>query len=66
MVILQEKSPEAAKWWRDHGYPKNEGRFGFGEDEAEIIEGVTHQKFTHIPDDSINQRTQCDRCGKSS
>jgi hypothetical protein len=42
---LEFMVPEAAKWWREHGYPRSNGWFTFGEDEAEIIFGVIRQQL---------------------
>ena len=39
--LLRRKSPEAAAWWEEHGYPnKQEMDFGFRLQEVEILEGV--------------------------
>ena len=41
--ILRNYSPNAAAWWRIHGFPMStpgEDRFGFAEDEARIVRGV--------------------------
>lgn len=48
--ILEWASTEVAKWWWEHGYPKPDQYFGFAEDEAEIVGGVTHQQIVHVPD----------------
>ncbi len=41
LEILAQKSKVAADWFHCSGYPHPEGFFGFGVDEAEIIQGVT-------------------------
>ena len=48
---LEQKSSEAAKWWRQFGYPYANGWFTFGEDEAEIIFGVIRQQIVEITDE---------------
>ncbi|MDO8510070.1 MAG: hypothetical protein Q7S15_00405 [bacterium] len=54
IAILVRHAPAAAAWWRDHCFPRAEGTcFGFGEDEAEIISGVTLQKLTEVPDECM-------------
>ena len=46
ILILSETEKSAAKWWRDQGFPKPAPNdcFSFGEDEVEIISGVSQQK----------------------
>lgn len=36
IAALSEMAPEAARWWTDHGYPKNGRVFLFKEHEARI------------------------------
>lgn len=47
---LEQKVPEAAKWWRARGYPQNSMWFTFAENEATIIYGVVRQVLTRIDD----------------
>ena len=42
---LEQVAPEAAKWWRELGYPHPDMWFTFGEDEAKIIFGVIPQQL---------------------
>ena len=42
---LEQVAPNAANWWRRFGYPRANGWFTFGEDEAEIIYGVVPQQL---------------------
>jgi hypothetical protein len=43
---LRKKSPEAAQWWNDHGYPNGEEpNFVFGLDEAKVLRGVTFKEL---------------------
>ena len=35
---LEKIAPEAAKWWRENGYPRGGGGFTFGESEAVICQ----------------------------
>ena len=38
--LLARKSPKAADWWKQHGYPnEQEEDFGFKDAEVEILEG---------------------------
>ena len=55
---LEQKSPDAARWWRELGYPYVDGWFTFGENEAEIVYGVIPQRLVHIPnlDPGVNDR----------
>ena len=45
IAILEQVDPRAAEWWRAHGFPRGEERFGFAEDEIEILSGVTPQRM---------------------
>lgn len=47
LEILAGFHPEAAAWWRAHGFPQDgpNACFGFGEDEADIESGVVYQKI---------------------
>lgn len=49
--ILEESAPEAAAWWREKGFPHSGECFGFAEDEAEILSGVTRQKIIHVDEE---------------
>ena len=40
---LELAVPNAAKWWREKGFPRPNTLFNFGEDEARIIYGVIRQ-----------------------
>ena len=40
LEILEEAAPEAAQWWLEHDYPHPDRFFTFGEDEAELVDGV--------------------------
>jgi len=51
--ILKKKDPVAAAWWRKHGFPKAGENFGFAEEEAEIISGVTRQKIIQVTDEMM-------------
>ncbi len=51
IITLERYRPWAARWWRRHGYPKLGECFCFGEDEAEIISGVTRQNLVEVTDD---------------
>ncbi len=48
--ILQGKSPKAAKWWKEHGFPKPGEYFCFGKDEAKVIREVTPKTIVVIYD----------------
>ncbi len=44
--ILEKEYPLAAAWWKANGFPQGgDKRFGFAEEEAEIISGVTRSKI---------------------
>lgn len=49
--LLELQRPTAAAWWRDHGFPKRNGLFQFGEECAEVVSGVTRQKIVQVQDD---------------
>lgn len=43
LQILRNYSPNAAAWWRIHGFPKDtpgEDYFGFDEADAKVVQGV--------------------------
>lgn len=48
---LEQVTPEAARWWRDRGYPHTDKWFTFGENEAEIIYGVIRQEIVEVTDE---------------
>lgn len=50
IAILERKRPKAAKWWKDHGFPKTGEYFSFDTDEAEIIRGVTPKIIVVVHD----------------
>lgn len=53
--ILRNYSPNAAAWWRIHGFPRDipgEDRFSFAEDEAKVVQGgVSRQQQGIVYDD---------------
>ena len=50
--ILEKEHSEAAAWWKAHGFPQDAGsRFGFAEEEGEIISGVTRQQIIEVTDE---------------
>lgn len=51
IMILEEHDPKAAQWWKSHGFPKKGQSFGFGEDEAEIVKGVTRQGIIQVTEE---------------
>ncbi len=53
IAILERERPEAAAWWKQHGFPKAGQYFGFAEGEAEIVTGVTRQKIVEITDETM-------------
>lgn len=53
--ILRESNPQAALWWNQRGFPQPGGYFGFAEDEAEIIEGVTRQQAIEVTEEMMGQ-----------
>ena len=50
LEILGKQKPQAATWWKEHGFPQKDMFFVFDESEAEIIQGVRRQKL-HVYDD---------------
>jgi len=46
IAALEQHNPDAATWWKAHGFPRLGMYFCFDEDEAEIVSGVTRQKIT--------------------
>ena len=53
IAILQEHRPDAAAYWKQQGYPELGGYFGFAEDEAVIIRGVTQQRIIEVPEEAM-------------
>lgn len=52
--ILEKQSPHAAKWWRDHGFPRAfTPNFSFGDDEVDFVSGVKYQKIIEVPDEAM-------------
>ena len=49
--ILEAVSPPAAQWWKEHGFPREGQYFGFAQDEAEILSGVSLQQLTVYTDE---------------
>lgn len=62
LQILRNSSPNAAAWWRIHGFPKDtpgEDRFSFAESEAVVVQGiVSHQEPGVIYDDMETGRME--------
>ncbi len=56
IAILAQSNPKAATWWKEHGFPQPDQRFGFAEKEAEIVSGVTHQRMIEITDEMQGNR----------
>lgn len=56
--ILSHFCPDAAQWWKDQGFPQPDGYFGFAEDEAEIIAGVTRQNIIQVTEEMMGQLTR--------
>ncbi len=51
--ILEATRPDAAAWWKAHGFPHQDNSFRFKNDEVEIISGVRIQKIVHCPDEMM-------------
>lgn len=52
LKILEAANPDAAAWWREHGYPRTDrGSFAFRLDEVEVISGVHIQPVTLVTDE---------------
>lgn len=49
--ILERERPSAAAYWREKGFPEHNKCFCFGEDEAEIVGGVTRQFIREVSDE---------------
>jgi|GEM_PF-2409638 hypothetical protein len=47
LEILEQSDPEAAQWWRECAFLGGEC-FSFGEDEVEILSGVTRQEVVQL------------------
>jgi len=45
---LERVTPEAARWWREHGFPHPNMNFVFCENEAVILYGVVYQRLVPI------------------
>ena len=56
LAVLHETDPNAAAWWRAYGFPRPDEYFGFEEDEFEILEGVSHQRLIHMPEEMMGHR----------
>ncbi|MEO8637717.1 MAG: hypothetical protein ABI430_02350 [Candidatus Taylorbacteria bacterium] len=54
IAILERAAPGAARWWREHGYPKPGECFGFAENEAEIISDVTQKTIIMVDEERAN------------
>lgn len=53
--ILERNSPPAViAWWKNHGFPRPDECFKFGEDEVKIISGVIHASIIRAPSDMLN------------
>jgi len=44
LEALEKKSPRAAQWWREHGFPAENKFFFFAKECAHIVSGVTQQE----------------------
>jgi hypothetical protein len=53
LAILEKENPGAADWWKQQGYPQAEQRFGFAEEEAEIVKWVTRQRIIEITEEMM-------------
>jgi len=51
LKILETHRPDAAQWWRDHGYPKSGEYFGFSEWEVSAVSGVRFQRVVLVPEE---------------
>lgn len=51
IAILEQKKPEVAKWWKEHGFPQVNEYFGFAEKEVEITSGITRQRIIEVCDE---------------
>ena len=52
LAILAEHRPEAARWWRDNGYPMVTIRsFTFDLSAVSIVSGVRPQQITEVTDE---------------
>lgn len=54
LVILEQDRSEAAKWWREQGFPRAAQYFGFAEGEAEIVSGVVRQNIIEVTDEMMD------------
>ncbi|MES3031380.1 MAG: hypothetical protein V4697_03125 [Patescibacteria group bacterium] len=55
IAILEKAKPEAALWWKKHGFPQVDQYFGFAEREAEIVSGISRQTVIHVTDEMQGQ-----------
>jgi hypothetical protein len=57
LKVLASVRPEAAAWWKENGFPLEppDDLFGFAEDEAEIVTGVSRMKIMEVPDEAQGQ-----------
>ncbi len=53
IMILEQERPEAAAWWKSKSFPQVGNYFGFAEDEAEIVSGVSHQRLIEVADNMM-------------
>jgi hypothetical protein len=51
LEILSRRTPNVSLWLRVQGFPMKNQYFGFAEDEAEIISGVTRQNIVEVKDE---------------
>ena len=58
---------DAARWWRDRGFPIPDGLFGFDTPSAEIVSGVTSQVVTPMDDLDYPRGfpAPCASCGRT-
>jgi hypothetical protein len=53
ITVLKKKSSWAVSWWKNRGFPKAGKCFGFAEDEAEIMSGVTRQQIQEVTEEMM-------------
>lgn len=51
--LLESHNKEAAIWWRQQGFPKGDGCFGFSKADAVILSGVAPQKLRHVTEEMM-------------
>lgn len=54
LLILEERHPEIAKWWRSHDFPRRVfPNFTFGLEEVSFVSGVRLQTVIEITDEMM-------------